>query len=232
MFIHGLKYIVPGQNQYSRKSINDIVAEQYQNISRTVKGCLNDHRMSVTDDRAKQTFPALERLLYDMYSKALPRNLARRAQREYRIVRSIHRLIRQRPDIVVRRTDKSKVFYIGKADIFERKAQEYMIKTEAYEEIRDGSCPLAVNLHAVQTLLDYFVTRKALTKKQANKLLPNLNKLELGHYYGLPKPHKVSYFLFDHHVVYSSFLYLARDAIATDYCFDECTSNIDIEISQ
>jgi hypothetical protein len=38
------------------------------------------------------------------------------------LVRQIRSLIRQRPDIVIRRTDKSKVFYISKAADFERKA--------------------------------------------------------------------------------------------------------------
>ena len=53
---------------------------------------------------------------------------------------------------------------MGKADDFERKAEEYMLKTEAYEEITNGLCPLADNFRAVQTLLDYLVTKNALTK--------------------------------------------------------------------
>lgn len=84
------------------------------------------------------------------------------------------------------------MFSIGQLDDFERKAQEYMTKTQAYEEIIDGRCPLADNLRAVQVLLEYLVSKNALTKKQSNYLLPNLGKLELGHYHGLPKPHKVS----------------------------------------
>ena len=43
-----------------------------------------------------------------------------------------------------------------------------MAKNEAYEEILDGRCPLADNTNSVQTLLDYFVTKNALTKKQRN----------------------------------------------------------------
>ncbi|CAF1608430.1 unnamed protein product [Didymodactylos carnosus] len=75
--------------------------------------------------------------------------LRKHAQHEYKVVRSIEHLIRQRSDIVVRRTDKSRVFYVSKTDEFAGKAEEYKLKTEAYEEITNGRCPLVDNLNAV-----------------------------------------------------------------------------------
>lgn len=196
MFINGLKYIIPCQNQFSRKSVDIIINEQYENLCTIVKNCLKDHRMSITDERAKQAFQALKHILYEKFqSKKLSRKLNLRAQREYKIVQSIQRLIRQRlSDIIIRRTDKSKVFYIGKASDFARKIEEYMLKTQAYEEITSGRCPLADNLKVVQTLLDFLLTKNALTEKQRKQLSPKLNQLELGHYHGLPKPHKVILF--------------------------------------
>ena len=95
---------------------------------------------------------------------------------------------------MVRRTDKNKVFYIGKAADFKRKAEDYMLKTEAYEEITNGRCPLADNLNSVKTLLNYLVTKKALIKTQADRLSPKSDNSELGHYHDLPKPHKVNLF--------------------------------------
>ena len=74
------------------------------------------------------------------------------------------------------------------------KAQDYMTRTEAYQEIITDRSPLADNLHAVQTLLGYLVNQKALTTQQRKNLSPDLNKLELGHYHGLPKTHKVNVF--------------------------------------
>jgi hypothetical protein len=192
MFINGLKYVIPCQSRFGRKSIDEIISEQYQNLSTIVKDCLKDNRVLITDERAKQAFQVLEHIFHECKSKKLSKKLTTRVQREYKIVQYIKRLIRQRSDIVIRRTDKSKVFYIGKAADFERKAQEYMLKTEAYEEIENGRCPLADSLHAVQTLLDYFVMKNVLTKKQRNQLCPKLNNLELGHYHGIPKPHKVN----------------------------------------
>jgi hypothetical protein len=208
MFINGLKYVIPCQSRFSRKSINEIITEQYQNISTTIKNCLKDNRILITDERAKQASSALQRIFDEFRLKKLPKKLTIRAQREYKIVQSIQRLIRQRLDIVVRRTDKSKVFYIGKAADFVHKAQEYMLKTEAYQEITNGRCPLADNLLSVQTLLEFLVTKNALTRKQHKQLSPKLNELELGHYYGLPKPHKVNLFRSKY---YSLFLFCSLE---------------------
>ncbi|CAF3892197.1 unnamed protein product [Rotaria sp. Silwood1] len=191
MLMNGFKYIIPCQSRLcSRQSINEIIHEQYQKIASTVKDCLNDHRIPIAGARTIQIFSELERTLHQLQSQKLSKVLGKRAQYEYKIVRSIQRLIHRRKDIVVRRTDKNKVFYIGKAIDFERKAEEYMLKTDAYQEIPDGHCPLADNLHAVKTLLDYLLGKHALTKNQYNQLSPNLKNLELGHYHGLPKPHK------------------------------------------
>ena len=66
-----------------------------------------------------------------------------------------------------------------------------MLKTQVYEEITNGHCPLADNLRAVQNVLDYLVKQKVITKAQRDKLLPNSNKLELAHLYTLPKVHTV-----------------------------------------
>jgi hypothetical protein len=184
--------------------------------------------MSTTDERGKQPFAALKQFLYELYSKKLPRKLSIRAQHEYKVVQSIRRLRRHRSDIVVRRTDKSKVFYIGKADDLARKTEEYMLKTNAYEAITNGRCPLADSLTAVQTFLDYFVIKKALSKQLRDQLSPKLTNLELGHYHGLSKPHKVSLF----HAIYNS-LYsfsIGWNTLTTYYCMYACSCNIGVEI--
>ena len=151
MFINGYKYIIPCQSRFSPQSLDQIIDEQYQTISAKVKDCLKDHRIPMNDERTKQAFLTLKCIFHELKSQQLSPKLQRRAQYEYRIVRSIQRRICRRPDIVIRRTDKNKVFYIGKANDFERKAEEYMIKTEAYVEIIDGRCPLGDNLRSIKT---------------------------------------------------------------------------------
>ena len=133
MFINGFKYITPCQSRFSRQSIDQIITEQYQKISSIVKHCLQDHRISIHDERATQAFSALQHILNKCQVQKVSKKLRTRAEYEYKIVQSIQRLLRRRSDIVVRRTDKNKVFYIGKAVDFERKAEDYMLKTAAYE---------------------------------------------------------------------------------------------------
>ncbi|CAF1436528.1 unnamed protein product, partial [Rotaria sordida] len=192
MFINGLKYIIPCQNQFSGKSIEKLVSEQYQSISTTVKNCLKDHRIPAANQRAEEAFQALRCILQELQSKKLSKKFGKRAKREYKIVQSIRCLLRGRPDIIIRRTDKNKVFYICKATDFARKAEEYMLKIKAYQETTSGHCPLSNMLYTVQTLLSSLTAQKALSFQQYSKISPKLNKLELGHYHGLPKPHKPS----------------------------------------
>jgi hypothetical protein len=51
-----------------------------------------------------------------------------RAGHERALVKSVQSLLRKRPDIIVRRTDKSKVFYVSNTVNFARKAANYMVK--------------------------------------------------------------------------------------------------------
>ena len=96
MLINGLKYIRPCQSQYSRQSVDELLTQQYKNIRTIVEQCLDENRMSKTDTRAQQAFSELERIIYDLKLKRIPRKLRLRARREYKIVRSIQRLLRQR----------------------------------------------------------------------------------------------------------------------------------------
>ncbi|CAF3961845.1 unnamed protein product [Rotaria magnacalcarata] len=152
MFIKGLKYVIPCQSRFSRKPIEQIVNEQYQNISTIVKNCLKDHCIPTTDTRVKQAFQELKTSLIGIIFKP-----------STKIVSPID---------------------------FERKAEEYMLKTEAYQAITNGRSHLSDILCAVQTLLENLVRKQTLTSKQRNQISPKLNQLELGHYHGLPKSHK------------------------------------------
>jgi hypothetical protein len=61
----------------------------------------------------------------------------------------------------------------------------------AYEEVKNGKCPLADNLSTVVQLLDKLLKSKAINQKQYSMMMPKKDKIELGHLYFLPKPHKV-----------------------------------------
>jgi len=152
-----------------------------------------------------------------------------RARHELKIVKDLQQLLRQRPDIIVCRVDKSPGFYIGKSATIASKVQEYMTATEAYEKITTGHCPLADNFNAVMKLLNHLLKEGAITQKQYEKLSPKMTNLELAHFHCLPKVHKVGCVLLL--CIYSSlffllFLKIGWNTNSTYYCWNSCTSNI------
>lgn len=196
MFINGPKYIIPCQRRFTRRSNDKTVKFEYENIPEIVKNCLNRNQMSLTDERAQRAFPELEQLIHDIYSKPLSRRLRRRARCEHKIVKRLQQIIRQRSsDVIICRIDKNPGFYIGKATTIASKAQEYMATTEAYDEISADQCPLIANFNAVTKLLNSLFKQHVITKQQYDKLSPNIDKIELAHFHGLPKVHKVKFVL-------------------------------------
>ena len=192
ILMKGLIYITPCQSRFSRKSIDDIVTEQFVTLSKPVKGCLQDNGWLAREPKDKEAFPSLKDLLYQLQSSKLQRNLAIRVRREQKLVKSIQKLLCKRPDILIRRPDKRKGFYLGNASDFERKAMKYMVDTEAYQELASGYCPLADNLNSVRNLLHELLKRKAISQDQHKMMLPKIDTLELAHLYFIPKVHKVN----------------------------------------
>ena len=160
-----------------KKSIDTIVNEQTTAVSGPVKGCLADHGWLAREPKDKEAFPSLKERLYPLQSRQLPHNLAIRARQERALVRSIQMLLRKRPDIVIRRPDKRKGFYLGNAADFESKAIKYMTDTEAYQELANGLCPLADNYHAVRSLLQELLKRKAINQDQHKMMFPKFDTL-------------------------------------------------------
>jgi len=174
--------------------IEDIIEREYQRMSSVIVNCLTDNCVSASDERAKLFLMSLKSLLTKLYKAKLPYQLFRRARQEYLLTKQIqHKLHSTCNKIILRRTDKSKVFHLGSCNDYQQKAIIYMNKTCAYEEVvkNGGKCPLVDNLSSVITLLDKLLKNKAINHKQYSVMVPNKDKVELGHLYFLPKPHKV-----------------------------------------
>ena len=238
MFIKGLIYITPCQSRFSRKTIDEIVNEQYTTLRSTIQGCLDDHRVIARTPQERDAFPALKRLLYRLQSIQLSYKRRTRARRERAILKSLVTFLHNRPDVVVRRTDKSKVFYVGNAATFAQKAMQYMIDTEAYQEIPNNDCRLTENLRLVTTLLNALLKRGAINQYQHKKMCPNKVILELGHLHFIPKPHKVNspfstIEMFNRHFgSLFSWVIIASYTIATNRSSYSCTVDWYVEISQ
>ena len=85
MLINGFQYIISCQCRLSRTPIDQIIAEQYQNVSTIAKDCLKDNRILITDQWAKQAFSVLESIFKELQSRRISTRRRIRAQREYRV---------------------------------------------------------------------------------------------------------------------------------------------------
>ena len=234
MLIKGLQYIIPCQSRFLHRTNEQRIKEQYEMLVNTVTNCLRDNCMSASDRRAQEAFSELKTIVHELYVKKLSRHLNIRARYEHALVKNIRRLIDKQPHVIVRRTDKSKVFYIGKTDDFLHKAAAYMTTTNAYEIFSDKKSPLHHSLTAVQTLLGALLQEKVIDKKLCNKLLPKTNNLELAHLHFIPKPHKVCNIQSSIEHIKTSFFFeiLGRHSIETYHCLDQCTDNEYFQVSQ
>ena len=88
----------------------------------TIQGCLDDHRVIAGTPHERDAFPALERMLDRLKSIKLSCKRRTRARRERAVLKSLGKFLQHRLDVVVRRTDKSKAFYVGNAATFAQKA--------------------------------------------------------------------------------------------------------------
>ncbi|CAF4978325.1 unnamed protein product [Rotaria sp. Silwood1] len=90
---------------------------------------------------------------------------------------------------VIQKTDKSKVFHLGKLQDYHKKSEEYMKKTEAYKCL-DQNDPLPSLIERTNKYLLNLRLKNLITQKQYEKLGIKPNEVELAHLYYLPKAHK------------------------------------------
>ncbi|CAF1476775.1 unnamed protein product, partial [Rotaria sordida] len=90
---------------------------------------------------------------------------------------------------VIRKTDKSKVFHLGKLDDYKVKAQTYMINTKAYQDLGTVN-PLESLVERTNNFLYGLWVNKHITQKQYENFKVGKDEAELAHLYFLPKAHK------------------------------------------
>ncbi|CAF3264845.1 unnamed protein product, partial [Rotaria sp. Silwood2] len=149
----GSKYVSSCQSQFYKKEKNQIIEEEHKNIIGTIEEFFRQRSYCISEKRIKEFSLDLQNLLQCLYTKKLARKLSLRAKREHKLIMSIHCYLQKYQQVILRRTDKSKVFHLGDANDYQRKVREYMQETEAYEEIPSGISPLAVNLKQIGTPL-------------------------------------------------------------------------------
>jgi len=90
---------------------------------------------------------------------------------------------------IIRKTDKSKVFHLGKTDDYKVKAQAYMTKTKAYQDLGTTN-PLESLVERTNNFLLGLWVNKHISQNQYEKLKVKKEEAELAHLYFLPKAHK------------------------------------------
>ena len=92
-------------------------------------------------------------------------------------------------NVILQKTDKSKVFHLGKVDDYRKKSEEYMNKTKAYQCLGTND-PLPKLIQRTNKYLLELRLVKWITQKQYELLRINPEEMELAHLYYLPKAHK------------------------------------------
>ena len=105
--------------------MNEIIEQEYTKLHKRISDNLYNYCITSSDQRAIDHFASLKQLLQQLYTTPLQPRLANRAQYNHRMVKSIKRRLQQ-ANIIVRPTDKSKVFYFASKNDFERKAHDYI----------------------------------------------------------------------------------------------------------
>ncbi|CAF3386837.1 unnamed protein product [Rotaria socialis] len=90
---------------------------------------------------------------------------------------------------IIRKTDKSKVFHLGKLDDYKEKARAYMNQTQAYQDLGTSN-PLESLVNKTNDFLYGLWRNKHITQKQYERLKVEKEQTEIAHLYFLPKAHK------------------------------------------
>ena len=114
---------------------------------------------------------------------------AKKKKNYRRIVKRLKNKLRSH-NVILQKTDKSKVFHLGKLDDYQKKSQEYMEKTQAYKYLSDHN-PLPDLIQRTNKYLLDLRLAKWITQKQYEMLSINPTEVELAHLYYLPKAHKL-----------------------------------------
>ncbi|CAF5119257.1 unnamed protein product, partial [Rotaria sp. Silwood1] len=92
-------------------------------------------------------------------------------------------------NIILQKSEKSKVFHLGKVEDYRKKSLEYMEKTQAYKCLENED-PLPDLIQRTNKYLLDLRLAKWITQKQYELLSIKPNEVELAHLYYLPKAHK------------------------------------------
>ncbi|CAF0927363.1 unnamed protein product [Adineta ricciae] len=188
---NGPPFIPICQSHFSNVPIDIRIVKERETLVNSFKNGLHVNCVSASDQRANEFFAAIKDLFYQSYTKPLSPELFARARYEQKMIETIKH-IRNKHNIIIQRSDKSKVFHLASAISYHDKSVAYMAKTQAYQEIENGINPCKDYFDRILALLKPLLKNKAINLNiWKQSMHPTIETIELPHLYFIPKPHKI-----------------------------------------
>ncbi|CAF1495676.1 unnamed protein product [Adineta steineri] len=179
---NGPPFIPVCQSHFSNSSVDIRITKQYDTLVNSFKNSFHDNCVSASDQRANDFFASIKDLLLISHTTPLPPKLLARAQYEQQMIKTI-RYTRNKHNIIIQRSDKSKVFHLASANSYHDKSLMYMEKTQAYQEIQSGINPIKDHYDQIVALLTPLLNKKAINFNIWKQYMyPNIQKIELPHH--------------------------------------------------
>ncbi|CAM4833789.1 unnamed protein product [Rotaria magnacalcarata] len=177
------KKIRPGRPVEQFIAELDVLLQNLHNIPSTKK------QIQFNRTRTNKSFDNLSSIIQSSQSSQSQVIIRPRKKKNYgRIVKRLKYKIHL-ANTILRKTDKSKVFHLGKVEHYQKKSEEYMEKTKAYQCL-GVTDPLPDLIQRTNKYLLDLRLAKWITQKQYEQLSIKPNEVELAHLYYLPKAHK------------------------------------------
>ncbi|CAF1083665.1 unnamed protein product [Didymodactylos carnosus] len=135
----GPGYIRPNQSSLRpyHRQMNRVKKEETELMNKILKFFSENHYMPRSLPIFKQYAAQLHDCLVLRYTASLSFTDQIQARREFNLTKLIRRKFK-RNKLILRETDRSGVFHVGRASDYEKKAAMYRIKTGAYEELHSN----------------------------------------------------------------------------------------------
>lgn len=174
----GPQYI-PNNPHLAHKRMTNEIELVVKKINKT----FIEHGWVLPQQRVQIFIDSLEKILTDCHDKHPPST-------QLKDINNL-RMKFEMSQTVIRKTDKSKVFHLGKLDDYKEKTRMYMNKTQAYQDLGPTN-PLETLVECTNSFLYGLWYNKHLSQIQYERLKVKKGEAELAHLYFLPKAHKAN----------------------------------------
>lgn len=197
----GPTYVPPCQMYVSSsyQSMDEIIKKQYAPFKHQLNSLFSKYHINIA------LTMEIQKKLYDQFKHhffvSIPSHLKQRALYEKKLIQSIRTSLNKNNLILRRTADNMNTFYVGNRHDFDKLADKYMVRSDAYKVLiskaDEGSNNQQIQndmkemIDSMNILLEDLRKHKSLDYDAINKLLIDTNKVKLPYLYFLPDISKV-----------------------------------------